>query len=257
MRTSASRTGGVHPRCLRTCARVDHILAAPNDGAAPIDLRTPLSLRTSFAWPLQTAESRREVLIGAALLLVPFVGWLLNMGHRVVLVHRMVHGQSAWPAWREPWQLLKHGLVTFGGMAGYYLPGAALGWMGWRTGSVPLMAAGGLLLALATIAIPGYMTHYCRAFDPREIYDPVRALSRALQGGRAYWRAWGIALCALALSFAGLIALGVGFLVTSVWFWQVAGFSFARVFSRKYVLAAEDAGGANAGFQAAGSRSRR
>jgi hypothetical protein len=99
-----------------------------------------------------------------------------------------------------------------------------------------MMAAGGVLLALATLAIPGYMSHYCRAFDPAEIYDPVRALSRALEGGAAYWRAWGIALCALALSFLGLLGLGIGFLVTSVWFWQVAGFSFARVFSQKYGL---------------------
>lgn len=202
-----------------------------------IDLRTPLTLRSSFEFPLQTRESRREVLIGAALLLVPIVGWLLNMGHRVVMVHRMMHGEPAWPAWREPWQLLRHGLVTFGGMVYYYLPGAALAWFGWRGDAVWMMAAGGVLLALATLAIPGYMSHYCRAFDPAEIYDPVRALSRALEGGAAYWRAWGIALCALALSFLGLLGLGVGFLATSVWFWQVAGFSFARVFSQKYGLA--------------------
>jgi hypothetical protein len=207
-----------------------------------IDLRTPLSLRTSFAFPLQTAEARREVLIGAAWLLVPLVGWLLNMGHRVVMVHRMMGGVPAWPSWRRPGQLLRHGLVTFGGMAYYYLPGAALGWMGWRTDSALLAACGAVLLALATLAIPGYMTHYCRAFDVREIYDPVRALSRALQGGRAYWRAWGIALCALALSFVGLLGLGVGFLATSVWFWQVAGFSFARVFSQKYILPPHPAG---------------
>jgi hypothetical protein len=201
-----------------------------------IDLRTPLTLRTSFAFPLQTPEARREVLIGAALLLVPLVGWLLNMGHRVVMVHRMMRGEPAWPAWREPWQLLRHGVVTFGGMAYYYLPGAALAWFGWRGDVVWMMAAGGVLLALATLAIPGYMSHYCRAFDPAEIYDPVRALSRALEGGAAYWRAWGIALCALALSFLGVLGLGIGFLVTSVWFWQVAGFSFARVFSQKYGL---------------------
>lgn len=201
-----------------------------------IGLRTPLSLRTSFAFPLQTAEARREVLVGAALLLIPFAGWLLNMGHRVVMVHRMMHGQPAWPAWRAPGQLMRHGLVTFGGMVYYYLPGAALGYAGWRMGSVWMTAAGAVLLLLATLAIPGYMTHYCRAFDAAEIYDPVRALSRALEGGGAYWRAWGIALCALALSFVGLLGLGIGFLVTSVWFWQVAGFSFARVFSQKHDL---------------------
>jgi len=205
-------------------------------GPPVIDLRTPLSLRTSFAFPLQTPQARREVLIGGALLLLPFVGWLLNMGHRVVVVHRMMHGQPAWPAWRDPWQLLRHGVVTFGGMVYYYLPGAALAYFGWRTDAVWMRVAGGVLLALATLAIPGYMSHYCRAFDPAEIYDPVRALSRALQGGRAYWRAWGIALCALALSFVGLLGLGIGFLATSVWFWQVAGFSFARVFSQKYGL---------------------
>ncbi|HEX2210410.1 MAG TPA: hypothetical protein VHG93_22215 [Longimicrobium sp.] len=201
-----------------------------------IDLRTPLSLRTSFAFPLQTPESRREVLIGAAWVLVPVAGWLLNMGHRVVMVHRMMRGEPAWPSWRGYGQLMRHGLVTFGGMAYYYLPGAALAYGGWRRDAVWMMAAGAVLLALATIAIPGYMSHYCRAFDPREIYDPVRALSRSIQGGRAYWHAWGIALCALALSFLGLLALGVGFLVTSVWFWQVAGFSFARVFSHRYGL---------------------
>ena len=90
----------------------------------------------------------------------------------------------------------------------------------------------------ATIAIPGFMTHYCRDFDAAEIYSPVRALSRALQGSAAYWHAWGIALAALALSFLGLLAFGVGFLVTSVWFWQVAGFSFARVFSQRYLSVA-------------------
>jgi hypothetical protein len=203
-----------------------------------IDLQTPLDLRTSFAFPLQSRESRREVVIGAALLLIPFVGWLLNMGHRVLFVHRMLHGQPAWPAWRKWPELLKHGLITFGGMLYYYAPGLLLAGVGYRAASPLTMGAGAALLALATIAIPGYMTHYCRAFDVAEIYNPVRALSRALQGGAAYWQAWGIALAALALSFLGLLAFGLGFLVTSVWFWQVAGFSFARVFSQRYLRVA-------------------
>lgn len=200
-----------------------------------IDLHNPLTLRSSFAFPLQNRDARREVLIGAALLLIPFVGWLLNMGHRIVMVHRMQCGESAWPSWRDHLMLLKHGLITFGGMVYYYVPGGLLGFFAWRTGSLVLASCAAVLLAVATIAIPGYMSHYCVAFDPAEIYNPVRALSRVAQGGAAYWRAWGIALAALVLSFLGLLALGVGFLVTSVWFWQVAGFSFARVFSQRHL----------------------
>ncbi len=199
-----------------------------------IDLRTPLSLRTSFRFPLQSPSARRELVWGAALLvLLPGVGWLLNMGHRILMVHHMLHGRPAWPAWRGYRGLLRHGLVTFAGMLYYYAPAALLGAAAWRTGSAAWAAGAAVLAALATVAIPGYMTHYCVAFDPREIFDPVRALSRVRQGGRAYWRAWAVALAALVLSFAGLLALGVGFLVTSVWFWQVAGFSFASVFARQ------------------------
>lgn len=200
-----------------------------------IDLRTPRSLATAFRFPLQSALSRREVLIGAALLLVPGVGWLLNMGHRIAFVHHMLHGRPAWPAWRNWPRLLKHGAITFGGMLYYYAPSLALGWWAWGRGSTPGLAVAALLFLLATVAIPGYMTHYSRDFDPREIYDPFRALRRVFQGGAAYWHAWGIALAALAVSFLGLV-LGPLFLVTSVWFWQVAGFSFARVFSQRWEL---------------------
>ncbi|HEX8274828.1 MAG TPA: hypothetical protein VF615_19500 [Longimicrobiaceae bacterium] len=212
-----------------------------------IDLRTPLSLRTSFRFPLQSPLAQQEVFWGAALLvLLPGVGWLLNMGHRIMLVHHMLHGRPAWPAWRDPLGLLRHGAVTFAGMLYYYLPAGVLGVIAWRTGSVGWAAGAATLGALATVAIPGYMTHYCVAFDPREIFDPVRALSRVRQGGAAYWRAWGIALAALALSFAGLLAAGVGFLATSVWFWQVAGFSFASVFARQAGEHAAPGGGAAA-----------
>jgi hypothetical protein len=147
----------------------------------------------------------------------------------------MLHGESAWPAWRNYGELLRHGLVTFGGMAFYYAPGAALVIVSRLVHVQALAVAGGVLLVLATLAIPGYMTHYCRVFDPAEIYNPARALRRTLEDGPAYWHAWVIALTALALSFLGLLAFGVGFLVTSVWFWQVAGFSFARAFSQRYL----------------------
>jgi hypothetical protein len=200
-----------------------------------IDLRTPLSLRTSFAFPLQSSRSRREVLWGAALLLIPGVGWLLNMGHRIEMVHRMLHGREPWPSWQGYGRLLKHGAITFGGMLLYLAPGLLLGWAAWSQRSAALGAAALLLCIAAVVAIPGYMTHYCLAFDPREIYDPVRALGRVREGGAGYWRAWRVVLSALALSFVGLLGLGVGFLVSSVWFWQVAGFSFASVFTQRHL----------------------
>ncbi len=204
--------------------------------APRIDLRTPLSLRSAFAFPLQTREARREVLVGAALLLLPGVGWLFNMGHRIQMVHNMQAGVAPWPSWRGYGRLLKYGTITFLGMLEYYLPALVVGFLARWKGSTALLAAAVLLGAGATVAIPGYMSHYCRRFDAREVFDPARALRRVRQGGRAYWHAWGITLAALAVSFVGLLGLGLGFLVTSVWFWQVAGYSFATVFSQRFDL---------------------
>ena len=162
---------------------------------------------------------------GAVLLVaLPGIGWFLNMGHRVVVVHRMQHDQPPWPAWHNYGELFRHGVVT--------------AYTAWSLASVPIGFVAGALLLGATVAIPGYMSHYCREFDAAEIYDPFRALRRCIQGGIAYWDAWLIALTALAISFVGLLALGVGFLVTSVWFWQVAGFSFASVFTQRFGLGA-------------------
>ncbi len=121
-------------------------------------------------------------------------------------------------------------------MAYYYAPGIFVGWLAMTSHLQVLNVVAVLLLIAATIAIPGYMTHYCHDFDAREIFNPFRALRRVFEGGSAYWKAWAIALTALLLSFLGLLAAGVGFLFTSVWFWQVAGFSFASVFSKRFNL---------------------
>lgn len=201
-----------------------------------IDLNTPLSLRKAFLFPLQNSLARREILIGAAWLLVPGIGWLLNMGHRIQLVHNMQTGREAWPAWQNYGRLLRLGFITFLGMVEYHLPATIVGWWACHRNSIALGVLAAALWLLASIAVPGYMTHYCRHFDAREVFDPFRALRRVRQGGPDYWRAWLIALTALVVSFVGLLALGVGFLVTSVWFWQVAGYSFATVFTNRFDL---------------------
>jgi hypothetical protein len=201
-----------------------------------IDLTTPLRLRTAFRFPIQSAIARREVAIGALWLLVPIVGWILNMGHRIAMTHRMQHGASAWPAWSDYPALMKHGTITLLGMVEYHLPAVICELAARHFESGGLHAIAAILWVVATIAVPGYMSHYCFTLDPREVFDPFRAMRRVIEGGRAYWHAWAIALAALACSFLGLLAFGVGFLFTSVWFWQVAGFAFATVFSDAFHL---------------------
>ena len=201
-----------------------------------IDLTTPLRLGSSFRFPLQSPLARREVVIGGLWLFVPVIGWLLNMGHRIMMTHRMQHGLPAWPAWHDYPALLRHGVITFLGMVEYHVPSLIVEVFAIRFESPWLHALAAVLWILATVAVPGYMSHYCYTLDPKEVFDPFRALRRVMQGGTAYWRAWAIALAALVCSFAGLLLFGIGFLFTSVWFWQVAGFSFATVFSDAFAL---------------------
>ncbi len=189
-----------------------------------------------MGFPLQSQASRRDVIIGGLWLLVPLVGWVMNMGHRIVVTHRLLHGRPAWPAWQDPRELLRHGLYTFAGMVLYHLPAMLACLLAWQTGQRWLHGLAALLWILATMTVPGYMTHYSYTLDPREIFNPLRAMRRVLQADGLYWKAWGIALIAMMLSFLGLLIFGVGFLWTSVWFWQVAAYGFASAFAQRHAL---------------------
>lgn len=153
-----------------------------------IDLETPSSLRTAFRYPLQSRLARQEVLLGALILCIPIFGWLLNMGHRIAMTHRMQRGDCAWPAWRDARALLYHGTITFLGMAEYHAPAVICGFLGWRTGHAWLYVVAARLWILATAAVPGYMTYYCYLLDPREVFNPLRAMRRVFEGGRNYWQ---------------------------------------------------------------------
>lgn len=203
----------------------------------PIDLNSSLTFKNAFSFPLQNKVARHEILWGAVLLLIPGIGWILNMGHRIQFVHNMQNDLPPWPSWSNYRRLFYHGFITFLGMVFYYFPGLTLIGMGWEERHRVLLGAGILLSVLATLAIPGYMTHYSKSFDKSEIFNPFKSLRRVFQGGWPYWKAWSIALSALTLSFLGLAVFGLGFLVSSVWFWQVAGYSFANVFTRQFQLA--------------------
>ena len=196
-----------------------------------VHLSDPLTLKNALRFPIQSAESRREIITGALWLIIPLYGWLLNMGHRIVVTHNLIHSRPGWPAWNVGHAtLLRHGTITFAGMVLYHAPASLCLGLANRSPLPTLtFAAGAVLWLAATCAVPGYMTAYCVNLDPREVFDPARALRRVAQGGTAYWHAWVIVIACLLLSFLGLLALGIGFLVTSVWFWQSAAFCFARV----------------------------
>ena len=202
-----------------------------------IDLHTPLSIQSSFAFPLQSSVNRRDVMIGGLWLLVPVVGWLLNMGHRISFVHNMMHGRDPMPAWNSFRSLLRHGSVTFLAIVYYYLPFMLLAtcYVAVPNPLIAIMAAAFFLTA--TILTPGYMSHYCVDFNIAKMFNVHTSFAHVRASGRAYWHAWAIALAALALSFTGILFLGIGFLFTSVWFWQVAGFSFATVMAQRHELA--------------------
>lgn len=206
------------------------------DPTLSINLRCSLSWKNAVRFPVQNHESRKDILIGALWLLVPVFGWLLNMGHRVRCVHRLQKGLSPWPAWEQPLELLKHGIYTSLGMMWYGWPGVSLIAVGLRYELQFVVMLGVILWLGAVVAIPGYMSHYCKNYDTTEIFNPFLALRRVSEGGKAYWKAWGIVLPNLCLSFIGVLGFGVGFLYTSVWFWQSAAFCFATVFTQNFNL---------------------
>lgn len=198
-----------------------------------IGLASPLTFANAFRFPIQSKGSRKDLIIGGLILFIPFVGWLLNMGHRIVVTHRLLHGvKDPWPAWQDPFTLFKHGMITFAGMVVYHLPASVVFAFAIAYESTPLFILAGVLWILGTCVIPGYMTAYCVNFEAREVFNMKRSIIRVARARNTYWRAWLITLCAMTFSFAGLIGFGVLFFWTSVWFWQVAAFCFANTMTQ-------------------------
>jgi len=205
----------------------------------PLSIRNELTFREAFRFPVHSPLARRELLIGAALLLIPFVGWVLNMGHRLHLVHHMLAGRPAHPAWSDWRSLFVRGLVATLVIIIAHLPGGSVIAVALMLDSLLLTLIGVILLLMGVFVLPGFMTFYAREFDSRVLLNPVLAIRRVLNGGSVYFKAWMIGLTAWALAFLGLLVFGLGFLLTSVWFWQVAAFAFASAMVKAHDLPAE------------------
>lgn len=227
-------------------------------------MQRPLpSLTECFAFPVATPAARRDILLGGTLLLLTLPGWVLNLGHRLEVVHRVYHEDPPYFRGFAPWGVtFRRGLRAFCAISIYLSPAAVLTGLAlalapaghglgelvaspltWRPAGLATLGLLALALvasALAIFSLPGGMTYNAAFDDISYLYRPDRAFRRAVAGGRAYLRAWLIGAIAILLSTAGIAALGIGFLYTSVWAWSVVGYAF----SRSLVFADPDLGAA-------------
>lgn len=206
-------------------------------------LPTELRLADAFRFPVATREARKDLLIGGILLLTLWiVGWILNLGNRLNVVSRL--GADDRPYFRafRPWgYTFRRGCISFAAISSYLSPAILLGLFafsarstGWAAGHYVSAALSGLAFCLGVFTLPGCMTVYAVEGDSRVLRHPVGAFLRAWRHRRMYLFAWWIAVLSVVISFAGLLFLGVGFLFTSVWAWDVVGYAFTvAMYSRE------------------------
>ena len=195
-----------------------------------------LSWRAAFEFPVATPEGRHDILVGglAVILLLP-IGWILNLGARLDVVQRLFNDDPPYFRGFKPWRwTFRRGCVSAATIFCYLSPAivsATLAWYAHRVGSSPLIFDALITIAVAAFVLgvftlPGCMTVYACEKDPEVLRHPARAFARAHRAGSIYRKAWMISLAAVALSVLGVLALGIGFVFTSVWSWEVVGYAF-------------------------------
>jgi hypothetical protein len=204
--------------------------------AARPGLPDVLSWKDAFLFPVGTPEGRRDVFIGglAILCLLP-IGWVLNLGARLDVVQRLYHNDKPFFRGFRPWRrTFVRGCVSAATILCYLLPSLLLadfaffGYLRqWQASIVASLAIAALAaFVVGVFTLPGCMTVYACEGDAAVLRRPVQAFRRALAHRHLYFKAWGISLSAVALSFFGLLALVVGFIFASVWSWEVVGYAF-------------------------------
>jgi hypothetical protein len=195
-----------------------------------------LTFRKSFLFPIESPEGRRDIFIGgiALICLLP-IGWVLNLGARLDVVHRIYCGEPPYFRGMKPWsRTFKRGCISASTIFSYLFPAnlffslsLILFLQKFSLGYIFVAVLTGFSLFLIGIfTLPGCMTVYACEEDPRILLAPLKAFRRAIKHRSFYLKAWLISLSAIALSFFGLIFCLVGFFFTSVWAWEVVGYAF-------------------------------
>jgi hypothetical protein len=192
-----------------------------------------LLLSEAFSFPLRSSDARRDVLIGGLWMFLPLIGWILNLGHRLEVVHRLYSGDTPYFRGYHPLPyIFRRGLVAASAIFCYLFPAilsfiiALLLWINGIPAALFVGMLGAVFFVLGVFTLPGCMTVYACEGNSAILAQPLKAFQRAWAQRAHYFYAWLIALFAIGLSFFGLLLLGVGFFFTSVWAWQVVGYAF-------------------------------
>lgn len=194
-----------------------------------------LTWRRAFAFPVETPEGRRDIWIGGLLILGLWpIGWILNLGNRLNVVSRFYRGDvPIFRGFRPLTSTFRRGCISFATISSYLAPAAGTGAVavylklhGEEAFHYAFAGLSAFLFVLGVFTLPGCMTVYAVEGDPRVLRDPAGAFRRAWLNRGVYGQAWAISLASVLASFLGLLALGVGFVFTSVWSWEVVGYAF-------------------------------
>lgn len=175
------------------------------------------------------------ILGGLAVIFLLPIGWILNLGARLDVVHRFyTEDKPYFRAFKPLKQTFLRGCVSATTIFCYLFPANVffttaflLNFYDQSPLYVSISSVFGLLLfILGVYTLPGCMTVYACELDPDVLKDPVRAFIRARGNHEIYMKAWIISISAILLSFFGLLFFIVGFFFTSVWAWEVVGYAF-------------------------------
>jgi hypothetical protein len=201
-----------------------------------------LTLRNAFLFPVQTPDGRRDIWIGGLLILSLWpIGWVLNLGNRLNVVSRLYRGEvPTFTGFRPLAYTFRRGCISFATISAYLAPSVITGALavylklhGVEGVHYVFAVLSAILFVLGVFTLPGCMTVYAVGRDSRVLRNPVRAFRRAWGHRGIYGRAWAISLASVLASLLGLLALGIGFIFTSVWSWEVVGYAFTVALYRE------------------------
>ena len=145
-------------------------------------LPTRLTWRRAFAFPIETPEGRRDLWIGGLLILCLWpVGWILNLGNRLNVVHRLYRGDvPVFRGFRPFANTFRRGCISFATISSYLAPAVMTGAVavylklhGEEAVHTVFAGLSALLFVLGVFTLPGCMTVYAVEGDPRVLRDPA------------------------------------------------------------------------------------